>query len=81
MLQINAEKVSTKYYEAFDLFMAVTLSWRRSASYRNQSIDLLGKSMDWFLYDRSLRHDGVKAVDRCLTKPNFELGMKFSQSK
>ena len=23
-------------------------------SYRNQSIELLGKSMDWFLYDRSL---------------------------
>ena len=26
---------------------------------RNQSIDLLCKSMDWFLYDRSLRHERV----------------------
>ena len=27
------------------------ISWRRPLSYRNQSIDLLCKSMDWFLYD------------------------------
>ena len=27
--------------------------------YRNQSIDLLGKSMDWFLYDNGLRHERV----------------------
>ena len=32
--------------------MILTLSWRRSISYRNQSIDLLCKSIDWFLYDR-----------------------------
>ena len=37
-----------------------TLSWRRPLSYRNQSIDLLCKSMDWFLYDNSLRHERVK---------------------
>ena len=29
-------------------------------SYRNQSIDLLRKSMDWFLYDNGLRHESVK---------------------
>ena len=29
-------------------------------SYRNQSIDLLCKSMDWFLYDNGLRHERVK---------------------
>ena len=29
-------------------------------SYRNQSIDLLCKSMAWFLYDRNLRHERVK---------------------
>ena len=28
-------------------------------SYRNQSIDLLRKSRDWFLYDISLRHERV----------------------
>ena len=30
-------------------------------SYRNQSIDLLHKSMEWFLYDNGLRHERVKA--------------------
>ena len=33
---------------------------RRPLSYRNQSIDLLCKSMDWFLYDNDLRHERVK---------------------
>ena len=33
----------------------LSLSWRRSLSYRNQFIDLLCKSMDWFLYDNGLR--------------------------
>ena len=38
----------------------LTLPWRRSLSYRNHSIDLLNKSMDWFLYDNDLRHERVK---------------------
>ena len=42
-------------------FLPLTLSWRRSLSYRNHSIDLLCKSMDWFLYDRNLCHERVKA--------------------
>ena len=37
----------------------LTLSWRRPMSYRNQSIDLLRKSMDWFLYDIDLHHERV----------------------
>ena len=32
---------------------------RMSLSNRNQSTDLLCKSMDWFLYDRNLRHERV----------------------
>ena len=36
------------------LYWDLTLLWRRSLSYRNQSIDLLCKSIDWFLYDNSL---------------------------
>ena len=28
-----------------------------SLPYRNQSIDLLYKPMDWFLYDRDLHHE------------------------
>ena len=34
----------------------LTLSWRRSPSCRNQSIDLLSKSTDWFIHDRGLCH-------------------------
>ena len=37
----------------------LTLSWRRPLSYRNQSIDLKSKSMDWLLYDNVLRHERV----------------------
>ena len=35
------------------------LSWRRPLSYRNQTIDLVCNSMDWFLYDNGLRHERV----------------------
>ena len=38
----------------------LTLSRQRPLSYRNQSIDLPSKSMDWFLYDNGLRHKRVK---------------------
>ena len=31
-----------------------------SLPYRNQSIDLLYKPMDWFLYDNGLHHERVK---------------------
>ena len=41
-------------------FRALTFSWRRSLSYRNQSIDLHSKSIDWFLYDGDLCHERVK---------------------
>ena len=34
--------------------LLLTFSGRRSLSYRNQSIDLYSKSMDWFLHDRDL---------------------------
>ena len=40
--------------------MPLTLSWRRPLSYRNQSIELLRKLMDWFLYDNCFRHETVK---------------------
>ena len=44
------------------LLKLLTLSWRWSQSYRNQPIDLQSKSMDWFLYDRGLRHERVDIV-------------------
>ena len=40
--------------------MRLALSWRRPLSYRNQSIDLFRKSMDWFLHGKCLRHERVK---------------------
>ena len=42
------------------LYKLLTLSWRGLLSYRNQSIDLQSKSMDWFLYDNGLRHERFK---------------------
>ena len=44
---------------------------RRPLSYRNQSIRLRSKSMDWFLYDNGLRHERVK-IAIMLTIPMFE---------
>ena len=64
---------SDNYYNlgniSFVLKIALTLSWRRSLSYRNESIDFLSKSMNWFLYDRDLRHERVKK--------SFQLHVKY----
>ena len=43
-------------------WIALTLSWRRPLSYRNHSIDLLCKSIDWFLYDNGLRYERVNPL-------------------
>ena len=40
----------------------LNLSWRKSVSYRNQSVDLLFRSMDCFLYDTDLSHERFKLV-------------------
>ena len=42
--------------------LILTLSCWRPLSYRNQSIDLLWKSIGWFLYDNGLRHERVKWI-------------------
>ena len=45
---------SYQYWESnLELHISLTLWWRRLLSYRNQSIDLDSKSMDWFLYDKA----------------------------
>ena len=59
----------------------LTLSWQRSKLYRNQSIYLLNKSIDWFPYDRHFRHESIKgafsglrqylATEKPLKKPFF----------
>ena len=53
------------------VFVLLTLSWRRPLSYRNQSIDLLRKSVDWFLYDNGLRHVRVKRAKNIVIHFNF----------
>ena len=55
----------------------LTLSRWRPLSYRNQSIDLLCESMNWFLYDNGLRHE------RANRKKNFPavLGQCSLESK
>ena len=47
-----------KHFNLWKTFL--TLSWRRPKSYRNQSVDLLCKTMDWFPYDIGLPHERVK---------------------
>ena len=39
---------------------ALTLSWWKSLSYRNQVTNLQCRSMNWFLYDRDLHHKRVQ---------------------
>ena len=62
ILQLRMRNLITHFgnINQYSLSMpSLTLSLRRSLSYRNQSIDLLLKSMDWFLYDNGLRHERV----------------------
>ena len=47
---------------------SLTLSWQKSLSDRNQSIDLQSKLMDWFLYDSDLHHERLKKYERSLQK-------------
>ena len=47
-----------------DAPLVLTLPWQVSLSYRNQSIDLQNKSVDWFIDDRILRHEKVNAQSR-----------------
>ena len=57
--------------------LILPLSWRRSLSYRNQSIDLQSK---WFLYDTDLRHwwvNGRKLLTIFLKKSLLNLMMNL----
>ena len=42
--------------------MSLNLLWQRFLSYRNQSIDLQRKPIDWFLYERDIRQERVKEL-------------------
>ena len=50
----------------------LALLWRRPLSYRNQSTDLLWKSVNWFLYDSSFRHERVQEI--------FQTSLLFSRN-
>ena len=62
---------------------------RRPLSYKNQSIDLLCKSMGWFLHDRDLSHERVKKIflhlkwiecqgfEICFLKHDYLSNLKF----
>ena len=55
----------------------LTLSWRRPLPYRNKSIDLLSKSMDWFLYDNGLCHERVKLSPKIPLESPWQSSKKF----
>ena len=61
----------------------LTLSWRRPLSYRNQSIDLQSKSMDFLLYDNGLRHERVNRIaqkSNSLNRLVYLVGLKVTVS-
>ena len=43
---------------------------------RNQTTDLIWKSVDWFLYDRDFRHERVNALEFDYEIANEESGKK-----
>ena len=58
-----------------DLLHKLTLSWRRSLPFWNQSTDLIAsKSVKWFLYDTELRHERVnkKLLEKQISKSSFK---------
>ena len=56
---MNSNNALRKMLQLLELQMFRSSSWRRLLSYRNHSIDLQSKSMDWFLYNKGLRHERV----------------------
>ena len=59
-------------------FAALTLLWR---SYRNQSIDLQSKSMDWLLYGRDLHRERVNVISSWLKHQNLKPPRSFYTCK
>ena len=60
----------------------LTLSWRRSLSYRNQSIDLQSKSIDCFLYCKDAHREKVKLkailkIPRTVFRETYVLSVDF----
>ena len=77
-----------KEYVGLNIFLhffpILTLSWRRSLSYRNQSTDLKSKSIDWFLYDKGLRHESIKKnfkKNLCTASKNLKISHILNNRK
>ena len=66
LLNFLCEKVNVSLIHATHIYYSWILKniinslWRKLLPYRNQSINWLRKSMDWFVYDNGLRHKRVK---------------------
>ena len=62
------------FLRMYDLLLALGIKFfmTQVLSYRNKSIDLHSKLMDWFLYDRNLRHERVKGLST-LVRPSFTM--------
>ena len=54
------EKIQS-HFSLSCLLSCLTLLWWRSLSHRNKSINLLCKSMDWFLHDRDICHERINS--------------------
>ena len=68
--------------QLFRIKFDLTLSWRRSLSYRNQSTELQSKSIVSFLYDKDLRHETFKnSIPSCLHWPEHFTYLGFSCRK
>ena len=52
--------VSESFHTTQSILQNLTRLWHMSLSYKIQSIDLLCKSMEWFLNDRNHRHERVR---------------------
>ena len=68
------------YGNALLILSHLTLSWGRLLLYRNQSIDLQSKSMDWFLYDNGLRQERVKIKSLCICILNKLAGFSMIET-
>ena len=53
------EWLNTVIFKNILLDYVLNFSWRKSLSYRNQSIDLFWKSMDWYPYDRNFFNEEI----------------------
>ena len=57
---IKKYKFNKKYFMLNIHFFCLHSFITEAVIYRNQSIDLRSKSMDWFVYDNGVRHERVK---------------------